>query len=317
MKIFGIDIGEKKSKAPGACCGSECCVEPAAGKVGAEAVDAVASKAGPEALSGPTPDAIKAMVKEKYGALAKAVGAGSSCCGAISTASGETACFSEGYAELEGHEPAADLGLGCGLPTQSADIKPGDTVLDLGSGAGNDAFVARSLVGERGRVIGVDMTEAMIEKAEKNRTKLGHANVEFRLGEIEALPVADDSVDVVISNCVLNLVPDKAKAYAEVYRVLKPGGHFSISDIVLSGPIPERMKTVAALYAGCVAGAMVKSEYLFAVLGAGFSDIRIDKEREIVIPDAVLAEHLSPEEIRILRLSGTKVLSITLRASKG
>jgi len=256
-------------------------------------------------------------VKGKYAALAKAGDAGASCCGAVSAASGEIACFSEGYSGLEGHEPAADLGLGCGLPTQSADIRPGNTVLDLGSGAGNDAFVARSLVGESGRVIGVDMTEAMIEKAERNRAKLGHANVEFRLGEIEALPVADDSIDVVISNCVLNLVPDKAKAYAEIRRVLKPGGHFSISDIVLSGPLPERMRTVAALYAGCVAGAMVKSEYLFAVLGAGFKDIRIDKERELAIPDAVLAEHLQPEEIRVLRLSGARILSITLRASKG
>jgi SAM-dependent methyltransferase len=269
------------------------------------------------ATSAQGPDAIKAMVKEKYGALAAAAAAGSSCCGAISTASGETACFSEGYSGLQGYEPSADLGLGCGLPTESADIQPGDTVLDLGSGAGNDAFVAQKLVGERGRVIGVDMTEAMIDKAEKNRAKLGHANLEFRLGEIESLPVESDSVDVVISNCVLNLVPDKAKAYAEVHRVLKPGGHFSISDIVLSGPIPDRMKTVAALYAGCVTGALVKSEYLFAVLGAGFNDIRIDKEREIVIPDAVLAEHLSPEEIRILRLAGTKILSITVRAAKG
>ena len=302
MKIFGIDIGEKKAKGSGSCCGPECCPEPAAQA---------------DAKTRETPTAIKAMVKEKYGALAQAGEAASSCCGAISPASGASACFSEGYADIQGYEPAADLGLGCGLPTASADIKPGNTVLDLGSGAGNDAFVARSLVGERGRVIGVDMTGAMIEKAEKNRARLGHANVEFRLGEIEALPVADESIDVVISNCVLNLVPDKAKAYAEVYRVLKHGGHFSISDIVLSGPIPERMQTVAALYAGCVAGAMAKSEYLFAILGAGFHDIRIDKEREIAIPDAVLAEHLSPEEIRILRLSGTKVLSITLRATKG
>jgi arsenite methyltransferase len=312
MKIFGIDIGEKKAKGSGSCCGPECCAEPAAGAAGAEAM-----KGKTAAMAGQSPEAIKAMVKEKYGALAEAGDMGSSCCGAISTASGETACFSEGYSGLQGYEPAADLGLGCGLPTESADIKPGDTVLDLGSGAGNDAFVARKLVGDRGRVIGVDMTEAMIVKARTNNAKLGYANVDFRLGEIEALPVDTDSVDVVISNCVLNLVPDKAKSYAEVHRVLKPGGHFSISDIVLSGPIPERMKTVAALYAGCVAGALVKSEYLFAVLGAGFKDIRIDKEREIVIPDAVLSEHLSPEEIRILRLSGTKVLSITVRAEKG
>jgi SAM-dependent methyltransferase len=317
MKIFGIDIGEKKAKGSGSCCGPECCSEPTAATTGVETARSQAMKGNTGAIGGQSPDAIKAMVKEKYGALAAAGEPGSSCCGAISTASGETACFSEGYSGLQGYEPAADLGLGCGLPTESADIKPGDTVLDLGSGAGNDAFVARSLVGESGRVIGVDMTEAMIGKAENNRAKLGHANVEFRLGEIEALPVADDSVNVVISNCVLNLVPDKAKAYAEVYRVLKPGGHFSISDIVLSGPLPERMRTVAALYAGCVAGAMIKSEYLFAVLGAGFKDIRIDKEREIVIPDAVLAEHLGPEEIRVLRLSGTKILSITVRASKG
>ncbi len=302
MKVFGIGIG-KSDKGSKACCGPACCAEPAS-----ESMAEDTARLGARQL--------KAMVKEKYSEIARSDETSASCCGAVSTATGEKVCFSEGYGDLPGYEPAADLGLGCGLPTETAEIQPGDTVLDLGSGAGNDAFVARSLVGD-GRVIGVDMTEAMIEKAESNRAKLGYANVEFRLGEIEALPVEDASVDVVISNCVLNLVPDKSKAYAEIHRVLKPGGHFSISDIVLSGPIPERMKSIAALYAGCVAGAMVKSDYLFAVLAAGFHEIQLVKEREIVIPDAVLAEHLSQDEIRILRLAGTRILSVTVRAVKG
>src|SRR3989338_2079512 len=180
---------------------------------------------------------IKQTIKEKYGEIAKQSKEQneSSCCGAGGCSTVDYAVFSENYNQLEGYVPDADLGLGCGLPTAFALIKKGDTVLDLGSGAGNDCFVARALTGETGKVIGVDMTEVMIAKARENAEKLNFNNVEFRLGDVESLPIGGNRIDVVISNCVLNLVPDKEKAFAEMYRVLKPGGHFSVSDVVLKG----------------------------------------------------------------------------------
>lgn len=237
----------------------------------------------------------KSIVREKYGAIARQASGESSCCGsdccsAVSTA----AAVNESYQDKEGYLPEADLGLGCGIPTEGAGIQPGHTVIDLGSGAGNDAFVARVLVGETGRVIGIDMTEAMVDKAKANNRKLGYANVEFRLGEIEDLPLANAVGDVVISNCVLNLVPDKAKAYREVFRVLKPGGRFSISDVVLSGELPPELRQSVELYVGCVAGALPKEEYLEAAAAAGFVDVRILEERKLSIPDALIREHLEP-----------------------
>ncbi|GAK56822.1 protein containing Methyltransferase type 11 domain [Candidatus Vecturithrix granuli] len=214
------------------------------------------------------------------------------------------------------YDAGADLGLGCGLPTQFAAITEGNVVLDLGSGAGNDVFVARSLVGDSGKVIGVDMTEAMIAQAQQNLAKLGYKNIEFRLGDIESLPVKDNEIDVVVSNCVLNLVPNKTKAFQEIYRVLKPGGHFCISDIVLRGELPEKLKSLAELYAGCVAGALQYDEYLHAIREAGFVDLEIHKDHQYIVPNATLAQYLNQEDIQIYRQSNAGVFSITASARK-
>lgn len=252
---------------------------------------------------------IKTIVKEKY---TEVVQAQTSCCAPKCCEPGVESSFSESYDSVEGYNPDADLGLGCGIPTQFAEIKPGDTVLDLGSGAGNDVFVARQLTGETGRVIGVDMTEAMIEKAQRNKEKLGVKNVEFLLGEIEDLPLPEASIDVAISNCVMNLVPDKAKAYQEVYRVLRPGGHFSVSDIVLDGALSPALRQAAALYAGCVSGALARGEYLEAVRQAGFRDIRLAKEKLIELSDEMLLPYISRKELAEFRESGTRIYSITV-----
>ena len=188
---------------------------------------------------------LKELVKEKYGQIAnQSIKENlASCCGATSSCCGDEAytIMADDYKDLEGYNPDADLGLGCGLPTEYAKMKEGDTVIDLGSGAGNDAFIARRVVGDKGKVIGVDFTEAMIERARANAEKLGLNNVEFRQGDIEKLPIGNDRADVIISNCVLNLVPNKQKVFAEILRVLKPGAHFSISDIVLEGELPGKL----------------------------------------------------------------------------
>ncbi len=215
----------------------------------------------------------------------------SGCCG--STPCGcesDNIELSADYAKLPGYVPSADLGLGCGIPVDIAGMKDGDTVLDLGSGAGNDVFVARHLVGNAGRVIGLDMTEEMIRKANANKAKLGYTNVEFRLGEIEEMPVEPDSIDVVISNCVLNLVPNKEKAFAEIYRVLKPGGHFSISDIVLTGELPPSIAADIAMYAGCVSGALQKEDYLEKIRQAGFVTIAVKREKLVPLPEESLTK---------------------------
>jgi SAM-dependent methyltransferase len=265
------------------------------------------------------PDAIKQVVKEKYSEIAKQGKPhkpSCSCCCPDSAADVDYTFFSEDYSKLEGYNPEADLGLGCGIPTDAAKIKPGDTVIDLGSGAGNDVFVARRLVGETGRVIGIDMTESMIERARENNKKLGYQNVEFRFGEIENLPVEDDTADVVISNCVLNLVPSKLKAYQEISRVLKPGGHFSISDIVLTGTLPAKIQSAAEMYAGCVAGALKKEIYLKNIRKAGFSKISVVKEKPMTIPDTMLSQLLSVEELNAFKNSGSVILSITVYGEK-
>jgi SAM-dependent methyltransferase len=257
---------------------------------------------------------IKEMVKEKYGQIARQVkkdqGCSSSCCGSQKIV--EYSYVGDRYDQVEGYVPEADLGLGCGLPTEYADIAPGDIVVDLGSGAGNDVFVARSLVGEKGRVIGIDMTEDMIDQANINKQKLGYDNVEFRLGEIENLPLEDDSTDVVVSNCVLNLVPDKTKAFTELYRITKPGGHFCISDIVLKGELPEKLRKSAEMYAGCVAGALQQDEYLDIIKKAGFSDLEIKASKTIQIPDSILRYYLSKDELINYTKSEIGIFSITV-----
>jgi SAM-dependent methyltransferase len=217
---------------------------------------------------------------------------------------------------MKGYNPDADLGLGCGLPTQFARIKKGDTVIDLGSGAGNDAFIARSETGDSGKVIGIDFTEAMINKARMNSDKLGYHNVEFRQGDIEQMPVSSNTADVIVSNCVLNLVPNKDGVFKEIKRVLKPGGHFSISDIVLIGELPGKIKEAAEMYAGCVSGAIQKQAYLELIEVNGFTNLVIQKEKLISIPDDILGNYLSKDEISEFRNSDKGIFSITVYAEK-
>jgi ubiquinone/menaquinone biosynthesis C-methylase UbiE len=254
---------------------------------------------------------IKELVKEKYGQIAREGGScGTSCCGDV------TNIMADSYSKLEGYNPDADLGLGCGLPTEFAKIKEGDTVIDLGSGAGNDAFVARRIVGDKGKVIGVDITPSMIERANKNAEKLEYKNVEFRLGDIDDMPVKDNVADVIVSNCVLNLVPDKEKVIKEIFRTLKPGGHFSISDIVLHGTLPQGLKESAEMYAGCVSGAIQKSDYLNYIHEAGFSNVALQKEKKIVVPDEILLEYITPEALQALKDSKLGIYSVTVYAEK-
>lgn len=261
---------------------------------------------------------IKEMVRQKYSEIAlqdKETNA-SSCCGSGCCSTKVYNIMSEEYNELDGYNPDADLGLGCGLPTQFAKIKKGDTVIDLGSGAGNDCFVARAETGEAGKVIGIDFTEAMINKARINAEKLGFNNVEFRQGDIEKMPVTANVADVIVSNCVLNLVPNKQAVFAEMFRVLKQGGHFSISDIVLTGELPEKIKSAAEMYAGCVASAIDKEEYLSFVTKAGFTKMVIQKDKPIVVPDDILKNYLNDEEIAQYKAKETSIRSITVYAEK-
>ena len=266
----------------------------------------------------PEPDALKETVRRKYAEIAqqdKATNA-SSCCGAGGCSTEVATIMSDDYATLAGYHSDADLSLGCGLPTESARIKPGDTVLDLGSGAGNDCFVARAATGPDGRVIGVDFTPEMIAKAKENARRLGHQNVEFRQGDIEELPLSACMVDVVVSNCVLNLVPDKRKAFGEVLRVLRPGGHFSISDVVLVGQLPPAIREAAELYAGCVSGALQEQEYLGIIRDLGFEEITVQKRKSIVVPDDILGNYLEAEELADFKAGGTGIFSITVFARK-
>ncbi len=259
----------------------------------------------------------KKIVKERYGEIVSKDN--NSCCVPTSCCCGTSnkkSVMSESYDDLNGYNPSADYGLGCGLPTKFAKIEKGDTVVDLGSGAGNDCFVARAEVGESGKVIGVDFTPEMVEKARQNVKKLGFANVEFILGDIDALPLDSNFADVVVSNCVLNLVPDKEVVFKEIYRVLKVGGHFSISDIVLTGELPEKIRNVASLYAGCVSGAVKQDIYLKYIKESGFKNITIQKEKNIIIPDDELKKHLTDEEIAIYKKDLNVIKSITIYADK-
>jgi ubiquinone/menaquinone biosynthesis C-methylase UbiE len=265
-----------------------------------------------------TNDELKEAVKQKYSEIAlqdKEVNQ-SSCCGSGCCSTEVYNIMSDDYTKLEGYQADADLGLGCGLPTEFAQIKKGDVVIDLGSGAGNDCFVARAETGESGKVIGIDFTEAMIAKARENADKLGFNNVEFRLGDIEKMPVTANVADVIVSNCVLNLVPNKAAVFKEIFRVLKPGGHFSIADIVLTGELPHPIKSAAEMYAGCVSGAILKDEYLGLIKETGFGNIKIQKEKAIHIPDDILSAYLSAEEIADFRTNSAGIFSITVYAEK-
>ncbi len=267
-----------------------------------------------------TEQELKELVKEKYSQIAKQERTDnlSSCCGATSSCCSDEvySIMADDYSKLDGYNPEADLGLGCGIPTEFAKLKEGDTVVDLGSGAGNDAFVARRIVGEKGKVIGVDFSEAMLQKARTNAEKLNLNNVEFRLGDIDNLPIGSNRADVILSNCVLNLVPDKVKVFSEIYRVLKAGGHFSISDIVLEGALPDKLKKAAEFYAGCVSGAIQKDIYLSLIKNAGFANLTIQKEKQIHIPDDILLEYLSNDELDQFKKSSVGIYSVTVYAEK-
>jgi arsenite methyltransferase len=280
---------------------------------------------------------LKELVREKYGRIAKDAPApgtppskpapppsccsspkASPCCApapepsAATYYSEDVAGIKDAYEKLDGHVDEADLGLGCGLPTEHAGLAPGQTVVDLGSGAGNDVFIARAAVGETGRVIGVDMTPEMVAKAKENAARRGFRNVEFRLGDIESLPVEDASADVVVSNCVLNLVPDKKRAFAEIFRILKPGGRFCVSDIVLKGELPAKLRTAAELYVGCVAGALDREDYVGIIRQTGFVATEIKSSKKLDLPDELLLEHIDADALAAYRASGAAVLSITV-----
>lgn len=261
---------------------------------------------------------LKDIVRDRYARIAEEGRAekASSCCGSTTPANKVYNIMMDDYSGMEGYVEDADLGLGCGLPTAFAKISKGDTVIDLGSGAGNDCFVARHETGPEGKVIGIDFTPAMIKKARTNAEKMGYNNVEFREGDIDDMPVNDNVADVIVSNCVLNLVPNKPKVISEIFRVLKPGGHFSISDIVLVGEMPEALRQDAEMYAGCVAGAIQKEDYLGMISDNGFEDITLQKEKVISIPDDILSKYLTAEEIRDFHEGRTGIFSISVFANK-
>ena len=275
-----------------------------------------------QTLESPGTDAaLKQSVREAYAAVAEqprdrnaasACGCGPECCGPLDDAT----IMADDYSQLAGYVAEADLGLGCGLPTQFAQIKPGDTVIDLGSGAGNDCFVARHETGPAGKVIGIDFTDAMISRARQNADVRGFNNVEFRFGDIEQMPVGDNVADVIVSNCVLNLVPNKPGVIAEIFRVLKPGGHFNISDIVLLRDLPENLRRPAELYSGCISGAIQKDEYLGIIAETGFVNVVLQKEKPIILPDQFLAEYLTADEITAYRSQSTGIVSVTVYAEK-
>lgn len=265
-----------------------------------------------------TEEKLKQIVKDKYAeiALQDKESNAASCCGATGCSTEVYNIMADDYTKLEGYTADADLGLGCGLPTQFAKIKKGDTVIDLGSGAGNDCFVARHETGAEGKVIGIDFTEAMINRARLNAEKYGFNNVEFRYGDIEKMPVTANVADVIVSNCVLNLVPNKKAVFTDMFRVLKTGGHFSISDIVLVGTLPEKLQHAAEMYAGCVSGAIQKEDYLGMIKEAGFSNITLQKEKAIIVPDDILANYLTADEIADYKASNVGIFSITVYAEK-
>jgi len=268
----------------------------------------------------------KKIVRQGYAKVAKQ---GSSCCSTSSSCCGTTDTAMEiskkiGYSDedLKSIPDGANLGLGCGNPVAIASLKEGETVIDLGSGPGMDCFLAADKVGKEGKVIGIDMTPEMLEKAREHANNGGYLNVEFRLGEIENLPVADNSADVVISNCVINLSPDKQRVFKETFRVLKPGGRIMVSDVVLAKPLPEHIMESADAYIGCIAGAITKKEYLSTVEAAGFKEVEIVDEMAIPVEEWVndlqassITEKLKVSSEEAKEILAT-VLSVNVKAVK-
>ena len=259
---------------------------------------------------------VRKMVREGYGKIAKAKKCGCSCGSEISESIG----YSRG--ELDSVPEGADLSLGCGNPVALASLKQGETVVDLGSGGGLDCFLAAKKVGLKGKVVGVDMTPEMLDKARKNCRKGGYKNVEFRLGEIENLPVADNTVDVIISNCVINLSPDKQRVFEEAFRVLKPNGRLMISDMVLLKEIPEAVKKSVLGYIGCISGAEMRNEYIGMIKNAGFQEVEIIEET-FIPPELLLSDSNAQALMKELKLTKKKaeelvnsVASIKISATK-
>lgn len=269
---------------------------------------------------------VKKIVRDGYGKIAAE---SMSCCGPVKacgcgTSTADSMSRRVGYTddEINAVPDGANLGLGCGNPTALASLKEGEIVLDLGSGAGFDCFLAAKKVGPTGRVIGVDMTPEMLDKARANAANSGYTNVEFRMGEIENLPTGDGSVDVIISNCVINLSPDKRRVFREAFRVLKPGGRIMVSDIVLTQPIPDMIRNSIEAYIGCVAGAETKDKYLAAIKDAGFTKVEIAGEtafplemlnNDPTVEQAIKTLSLTPKMVKELADS---VLSVKVAATK-
>lgn len=261
---------------------------------------------------------LKQIVRKKYAAISQQSKGENeqSCCSTTGCATVDYSVFADDYTEMKGYNPDADLGLGCGIPTEFAQIKAGDVVVDLGSGVGNDCFIAREITGASGKVIGVDMTPEMIDKARINADKLGFNNVEFRLGDIESLPIGGNVADVVVSNCVLNLVPDKKLAFSEMFRILKQGAHFSVSDVVLKGELPPQLNGDAELYAGCVSGAIQEDEYLLMLHQTGFENIKVQKKKRINLPEKILKNYFDDAQIEAFYTSDIGIFSITVFGQK-
>lgn len=252
---------------------------------------------------------LKFIVQKKYADIARSsdLNQKASCCGTSGCCgSNEFNMIGDDYKDVDGYNPDADLGLGCGLPVQYTDIKTGDSVLDLGCGAGNDCFVARSYTGPTGKVTGLDFTEEMIEKAKRNNLKMGFENINFVLGDIEEMPIPSDQFDVVISNCVLNLVPNKRRAFSQIFRVLNSGGHFCISDVVTDGELSDSLKNDAQMYVGCVSGAIDKNEYLNIISECGFKNVVIHKLAVIDLPSEIIQKHSHSQAIYSITLSASK-----------
>jgi len=261
-------------------------------------------------------ESIKKAIQARYNEIASEIPSGAFSRENLLACQAEQLPFSIDYSKEPGYEAELDLKLGCGIPTASADIKEGDAVLDLGCGVGNDSFLALKKVGPTGKVIGIDIAPGMVELASKHATRLGITNIEFREGDLESLPLESNSIDVVISNCTINMVPDKAKVFSEIFRVLKPGGHFSISDIVLRAPLPEDLKKVPELYAGCVAGTELKDSYLDYISLAGFEAVRISLEKNLIVPVEQLEKFLPGTVVHSLSEQSSSLVSVTLLGDK-
>jgi arsenite methyltransferase len=260
---------------------------------------------------------VKNIVKEGYSKIANQskLQNEQSICGIGQTCGVDYSIFSEDYSNEQGYCENANLGLGCGVPTSAIKINKGNWVLDLGCGAGNDCFLARCMVGEEGKVIGIDFTPEMLKKAWENVDKLGYKNMEFRFGDIEDMPVMSGIIDVVVSNCVINLAPNKNKVFSEINRVLKNNGIFSISDIVIIGELSDKIKKASGMYIGCVSGAMNKDSYIKMINDNGFKT-SVVKMKEILIPEKIYLDYLEKEEYDEFIKSGAKIASITVVGQK-